>query len=97
MLCSRSMLYNGSDVIRDLEWVIFDEVHYINDSEVGFFKVVKFHCSCCKLYCAMCCISNYYVVQLKGRGAHVHHDVTTHLHHNVVYCMLHCGVVTSTS
>lgn len=29
------MLYNGSDVIRDLEWVIFDEVHYINDAEVG--------------------------------------------------------------
>lgn len=28
------MLYHGSDVIRDLEWVIFDEVHYINDSEV---------------------------------------------------------------
>ncbi|MBN3308147.1 SKIV2 Helicase, partial [Amia calva] len=31
----RSMLYNGSDVIRDLEWVIFDEVHYINDIERG--------------------------------------------------------------
>ncbi|XP_063794195.1 superkiller complex protein 2 [Pseudophryne corroboree] len=31
----RSMLYNGSDVIRDLEWVIFDEVHYINDVERG--------------------------------------------------------------
>lgn len=31
----RSMLYNGSDIIRDLEWVIFDEVHYINDSERG--------------------------------------------------------------
>lgn len=30
----RSMLYNGSEVIRDLEWVIFDEVHYINDAEV---------------------------------------------------------------
>lgn len=29
------MLYNGSDIIRDLEWVIFDEVHYINDSERG--------------------------------------------------------------
>lgn len=28
------MLYNGSDVIRDVEWVVFDEVHYINDSEV---------------------------------------------------------------
>lgn len=31
----RSMLYNGSDVVRDLEWVIFDEVHYINDAERG--------------------------------------------------------------
>ncbi|XP_006875633.1 PREDICTED: helicase SKI2W [Chrysochloris asiatica] len=31
----RSMLYSGSDVIRDLEWVIFDEVHYINDAERG--------------------------------------------------------------
>uniref|UniRef100_A0A914X265 Uncharacterized protein n=1 Tax=Plectus sambesii TaxID=2011161 RepID=A0A914X265_9BILA len=31
----RSMLYNGSEVIRELEWVIFDEVHYINDTERG--------------------------------------------------------------
>ncbi|EDV27629.1 uncharacterized protein TRIADDRAFT_21387, partial [Trichoplax adhaerens] len=31
----RSMLYNGSDTIRDIEWVIFDEVHYINDDERG--------------------------------------------------------------
>ncbi|KAA0203954.1 hypothetical protein HAZT_HAZT012167 [Hyalella azteca] len=31
----QSMLYNGSDVIRDLEWVIFDEVHYINNVERG--------------------------------------------------------------
>ncbi|KAG1701720.1 Helicase SKI2W [Nymphon striatum] len=31
----KSMLYKGSDVIRDLEWVIFDEVHYINDAERG--------------------------------------------------------------
>ena len=30
----RSMLYHGSDVIRDVEWVVFDEVHYINDTEV---------------------------------------------------------------
>ena len=28
------MLYGGSDIIRDVEWVIFDEVHYINDREV---------------------------------------------------------------
>lgn len=31
------MLYNGSEVIRDLEWVIFDEVHYINDTDVSQF------------------------------------------------------------
>ena len=27
----QSMLYNGSDFIMDVEWVIFDEVHYITD------------------------------------------------------------------
>ena len=31
----RSMLYRGADLVRDIEWVIFDEVHYINDSERG--------------------------------------------------------------
>jgi len=31
----RSMLYRGADLIRDVEWVIFDEVHYINDAERG--------------------------------------------------------------
>lgn len=31
----RSMLYNGSEVTRDLEYVIFDEVHYINDPDRG--------------------------------------------------------------
>ncbi len=31
----RSMLYNGSDVIRDLEFVIFDEIHYLNNEERG--------------------------------------------------------------
>ncbi|XP_058062804.1 superkiller complex protein 2 [Anopheles bellator] len=31
----RSMLYCGSDITRDLEYVIFDEVHYITDSERG--------------------------------------------------------------
>ncbi|XP_058684615.1 superkiller complex protein 2-like [Poecile atricapillus] len=31
----RSMLSNGSDAIRDLEWVIFDEVHCVNDDERG--------------------------------------------------------------
>ncbi|EFA83459.1 DEAD/DEAH box helicase [Heterostelium album PN500] len=31
----RSMLYKGADLIRDIEWVIFDEVHYLNDIDRG--------------------------------------------------------------
>ncbi|KAH3669163.1 hypothetical protein WICMUC_005002 [Wickerhamomyces mucosus] len=31
----RSMLYRGADIIRDVEFVIFDEVHYVNDIERG--------------------------------------------------------------
>ncbi|AOA62913.1 Antiviral helicase [Komagataella phaffii CBS 7435] len=31
----RSMLYRGADVIRDVEFVIFDEVHYVNDIDRG--------------------------------------------------------------
>ena len=34
----RSMLYKGADLIRDIEWVIFDEVHYVNDLEVNLFR-----------------------------------------------------------
>jgi hypothetical protein len=33
----RSMLYKGADLIRDVEFVIFDEVHYVNDAEVQAF------------------------------------------------------------
>ena len=31
----RSMLYKGADLLRDVEWVIFDEVHYVNDRDRG--------------------------------------------------------------
>ncbi|XP_011306094.1 helicase SKI2W [Fopius arisanus] len=31
----QTMLYNASEVLRDLEYVIFDEVHYINDERRG--------------------------------------------------------------
>lgn len=31
----RSMLFCGSELARDLEYVIFDEVHYINDEDRG--------------------------------------------------------------
>jgi len=31
----RNNLYRGAEMIRDIEWVIFDEVHYINNAERG--------------------------------------------------------------
>lgn len=31
----RSMLYRGSEVIREVAWVIFDEVHYMRDKSRG--------------------------------------------------------------
>lgn len=36
LLLYSSIMYRGNDIIRDIEWVIFDEVHYINDVERGF-------------------------------------------------------------
>ena len=37
----RSMLYKGADLIRDVEFVIFDEVHYVNDAEVRLILLRK--------------------------------------------------------
>eukprot|EP01112_Ceratiomyxa_fruticulosa_P021534 TRINITY_DN7609_c0_g1_i2.p1 TRINITY_DN7609_c0_g1~~TRINITY_DN7609_c0_g1_i2.p1 ORF type:complete len:316 (-),score=102.44 TRINITY_DN7609_c0_g1_i2:581-1528(-) len=31
----RSMLYRGSEVMREVSWVIFDEIHYLRDRERG--------------------------------------------------------------
>lgn len=33
------MLYRGADLIRDVEFVIFDEVHYVNDAEVSYVRL----------------------------------------------------------
>ena len=30
------MLYKGADIIRDIDFVIFDEAHYLADDEWGF-------------------------------------------------------------
>jgi len=56
------MLYNGSDVIRDVEWVIFDEVHYINDSEVCITKSGNYIQG--TLMVAMCCRNCFQVFVL---------------------------------
>lgn len=31
----RSMLYRGSEIIREVSWIIYDEIHYMRDSERG--------------------------------------------------------------
>lgn len=31
----RSMLYRGSEIMREVGWVIFDEIHYMRDEERG--------------------------------------------------------------
>jgi ATP-dependent RNA helicase DOB1 len=31
----RSMLYRGSEILREVGWVIFDEIHYMRDKERG--------------------------------------------------------------
>ncbi|EFC38619.1 predicted protein [Naegleria gruberi] len=31
----RSMLYRGSEILNEVQWVIFDEVHYMRDKERG--------------------------------------------------------------
>ncbi|ORX48488.1 antiviral helicase [Hesseltinella vesiculosa] len=31
----RSMLYRGSEVIREVAWVVYDEIHYMRDKERG--------------------------------------------------------------
>merc|ERR550532_1375892 len=31
----RSMLYRGSDVCREMAWVVFDEIHYMRDRDRG--------------------------------------------------------------
>ncbi|KAJ1670047.1 ATP-dependent RNA helicase mtr4, partial [Spiromyces aspiralis] len=31
----RSMLYHGSEVMREVAWVVFDEIHYMRDKERG--------------------------------------------------------------
>ena len=49
----RSMLYKGADIIRDIEFVIFDEVHYVNDAERGVvWEEVRRCTASVQLHCA---------------------------------------------
>ena len=31
----RSMLYRGSEIMREVGWVVFDEIHYMRDKGMG--------------------------------------------------------------
>lgn len=31
----RSMLYRGSEIMREVAWVIYDEIHYMRDKDRG--------------------------------------------------------------
>lgn len=66
----RSMLYKGADLIRDVEFVIFDEVHYVNDAEVS--KMILHGYGRSRL--AWCGV---------GRG---HHHVARACEHHLVVC-----------
>jgi hypothetical protein len=35
-----TVFLQGADIIRDIEFVVFDEVHYVNDAERGVVSVV---------------------------------------------------------
>lgn len=35
----RSMLYRGSEIMREVAWVVFDEIHYMRDKGTSFFSL----------------------------------------------------------
>ena len=38
----RSMLYRGSEIMREVGWVIFDEIHYMRDKGNTFMQSDSF-------------------------------------------------------
>ena len=38
----QSMLYCAAEIIRDVEYVVFDEVHYINNEDVSTGSIKQF-------------------------------------------------------
>lgn len=42
----RSMLYRGSEVIREVAWIVFDEIHYMRDPSMILLYINKRSWSC---------------------------------------------------
>ena len=51
----RSMLYRGSELMREVAWVIYDEVHYMRDSERVRDQCVARLCVCVCVFLTMEC------------------------------------------
>ena len=68
----RGMLYRGSDVVREVKWIIFDEVHYMRDRERGVVweESIVFAPSGCKFVFLSATLPN----------AHEFAEWITHLH-----------------
>ena len=66
------MLYRGSDVVREVKWIIFDEVHYMRDRERGVVweESIVFAPSGCKFVFLSATLPN----------AHEFAEWITHLH-----------------
>jgi antiviral helicase SKI2 len=71
----RSMLYKGADLIRDVEFVIFDEVHYVNDAEVSRRSQIAAKPSL---------IGCYFVTARRCLGRSDNHASRTRQHHSVI-------------
>lgn len=56
----RSMLYRGSELMREVAWVIYDEVHYMRDSERGVVWeesiILLSHCKFCRSMKSTCIV-----------------------------------------
>ncbi|KAL8793358.1 MAG: hypothetical protein Q9195_004036 [Heterodermia aff. obscurata] len=37
----RSMLYRGSEIMREVAWVVFDEIHYMRDKNIGRIELTQ--------------------------------------------------------
>lgn len=61
------MLYRGADLIRDIEWVVFDEVHYVNDTERGVVWYVLQFCVFSRKNCFLDLILLSLILDLSGQ------------------------------
>lgn len=75
------MLYKGADLIRDVEFVIFDEVHYVNDAEVRASNLTRSFF-----------FQNQHLERCRLGGSHNYATGTRQHHPPICNCSKHEGV-----